>query len=67
MKEFLINIDVKGNITDLISKLVRGEVLSFIVPENRDPYIKNILKYGAQANPYKLGKDASNVGMLRKK
>lgn len=53
MRGFLKDIDVKGDITDILSRIIRGEIVNILVPENREPHIKNILKYGCDANPYR--------------
>jgi hypothetical protein len=65
MKRFLQDADVRGNITDIISKIIRGETVTVIIPENREPYLKKIFKQGVEANPYKQKSSKEDVQALR--
>jgi hypothetical protein len=67
MKEFLRNIDCKCSLTDVISQLLRGGVAYVTIPENREPYLKEVLRKGEEGNPYKMGKDATNVNLIKGK
>jgi hypothetical protein len=53
MRGFLKDIDVKGDVTEILSRIIRGDIVNILVPENREPHIKNILRYGIEANPYR--------------
>ena len=56
LKQFLQNIDAQCDLIDTVSKVVRGETVSVLIPENRIPYLKEIVSKGAEANPYHDGK-----------
>lgn len=67
IRMFLKSIDEQGDHTDIVSKLVRGEIVDLQIPENRIPYLKGVYKEGATANPYyKESKDPDKGYLVEK-
>ena len=53
LKTFLLDVDATWNPREDLSKLIRGEIITVKIPENRAPHFRPIYRKGAEANPYK--------------